>query len=247
MRRISMLLLLLLSFLVQNIDAQESLSTKNRAAIKYYEEARSHYGGGRHDEAIEFLRLAIDKDPDFIEAYLVLGDIYNGQDKYLQEMEALIRAVEIDSTFFPMTIFNIGVAAVKGGKYFEGIEWLEKFKWHYSDNRNSDQVEKWLERAKFSLEAMGNAYEIELVPAGSGVNSNYDEYWPSITADEQTLVFTVLVPRNELLYLERELPKSSLYFQEDFYFSRKSADGVWQERQYLPGSINTDGNEGAQT
>ncbi len=247
MLRIWVVLIVLLSFLVESASSQERLSTKNRAAIKFYEDARSHYGGGRPENALEALYLAIEKDPDFIEAYLVLGDIYNGQSKHQQEMEVLIRAVEIDSTFFPMTLFNIGVAAVKSGNYSEGIDWLEKFKWQYSDQRNADQVKEWLERARFSLEAVGNAYEIELVSAGVGVNSDYDEYWPSITADEQTLVFTVLVPRNEQLYRERELPKSSLYFQEDFYFSQKGADGLWQERAFLPGSINTDGNEGAQT
>lgn len=242
-----MVLIFMLPFLAESASAQERLSTKNRAAIKFYEDARSHFGGGRHESALQALYLAIEKDPDFIEAYLVLGDIYNGQSKHQQEMEVLIKAVEIDSTFFPMTLYNIGVAAVKSGNYSEGIDWLEKFKWQYSDQRNADQVKVWLERARFSLEAVGNAYEIELVSAGSGVNSDYDEYWPSITADEQTLVFTVLVPRNEQLYRERELPKSSLYFQEDFYFSQKGEDGLWQERAFLPGSINTEGNEGAQT
>ncbi len=247
MLRTWVVLIFVLLFFVESASGQERLSTKNRAAIKYYEDARSHYGGGRPDNALEALYLAIEKDPDFIEAYLVLGDIYNGQSKHQQEMEVLIRAVEIDSTFFPMTLFNIGVAAVKSGNYSEGIDWLEKFKWQYSDQRNADRVKEWLERARFSLEAVGNAYEIELVSAGPGVNSDYDEYWPSITADEQTLVFTVLMPRNEQLYRERELPKSSLYFQEDFYYSQKGADGLWQERAFLPGSINTEGNEGAQT
>jgi flagellar motor protein MotB len=239
--------LVMLSFIAESASGQERLSTKNRAAIKYYEDARSHYGGGRQEKALEALYFAIEKDADFIEAYLVLGDIYNSQSKHQQEMEVLIKAVEIDSTFFPMTLFNIGVAAVKSGNYAEAIDWLEKFKWLYSDQRNADQVKVWLERARFSLEAIGNAYDIELVSAGTGVNSDYDEYWPSITADEQTLVFTVLVPRNEELFRERELPKSSLYFQEDFYFSHKGEDGLWQERVFLPGSINTDGNEGAQT
>lgn len=247
MHRIWLVWMVLLAFAVGNSYGQERLSTKNRAAIKYYEDARSHYGGGRYDSAVEALYLAIEKDPEFIEAYLVLGDIYNGQSLHQKEMEALVKAVEIDSAFFPMTLFNIGVAAVKSGNYSEAIDWLEKFKWQYSDQRNADQVNAWLERARFSLEAVGNAYEIDLVSAGPGVNSDYDEYWPSITADEQTLVFTVLVPRNEQLYRERELPKSSLYYQEDFYFSQKGEDGLWQNRAYLPGSINTDGNEGAQT
>ena len=117
-----MLLVLLLPFMVYSAGGQERLSTKSRAAIKYYEDARSHFAGGRYENALDALYLAIEKDPDFIEAYLVLGDIYNGQSKHQQEMEVLIRAVEIDSVFFPMTLFNIGVAAVKSGNYSEGIE-----------------------------------------------------------------------------------------------------------------------------
>ncbi|GAO28816.1 flagellar motor protein MotB [Geofilum rubicundum] len=247
MQRIGVLLVVLMSFFIQGADSQERLSTKSRSAIKNYEEARSHYGGGRIENALEALYQALDKDPDFIEAYLVLGDIYNSQNMHQQEMEVLIKAVEIDSTFFPMTLFNIGVAAVKSGNYSEGIEWLEKFKWQYSDNRNAALVKEWLERARFSYEAVGNAYDIELISAGIGVNSAYDEYWPSLTADEQTLVFTVLVPRDEQLFQERDLPKSSLYFQEDFYLSQKDENGLWQNRSFLPGNINTDGNEGAQT
>ena len=61
------------------------------------------------------------------------------------------------------------------------------------------------------------------------------------------MVFTVLVPRNPQLFLERELPKSALYFQEDFYVSHREADGQWSNRESLPGEINTSGNEGAQT
>jgi len=93
----------------------------------------------------------------------------------------------------------------------------------------------------------GNTYEIELFSVGDGINSVFDEYWPSITADEQTMVFTVLLPRDMKLFEEKELPKSSLYFQEDFYVSYRSDDGIWQERSPLKGNINTSGNEGAQT
>jgi outer membrane protein OmpA-like peptidoglycan-associated protein len=63
------------------------------------------------------------------------------------------------------------------------------------------------------------------------------------------MVVTVLMPRDMALYREKgtELPKSSMFFQEDFYVSRADSNGNWQERKILPGLLNTQSNEGAQT
>lgn len=241
------ILLVFLLFSAVFTMAQERLTSKNKVAVRLYEDARRHYGMGRANEAAEALYQAIDRDPKFIEAYLVLGDIYNNQKEYLKEMEILKKAIAIDSTFFPATILNIGVAAFNAGHYSDALEWFERYRWRFSDDRSAARVKEWIDRTRFSLEAVGNAYDIQLVSAGDGVNSIYDEYWPSLTADEQTIVFTVLVPRNPQLFLERELPKSALYFHEDFFMSNRDINGEWLPRDPLPGEINTSGNEGAQT
>jgi outer membrane protein OmpA-like peptidoglycan-associated protein len=229
------------------ITGQQKLSTKNKGAIKLYEDARALYGAGKLDEASKVLYDAIDRDSKFIEAYLVLGDIFNSRKAWDKEMEILKKAVAIDSIFFPTTYFNIGVAAFNAGLYSEAIDWLELYRWRFSSDRTANRVKEWLERSRFALEAVGNAYDIKLIPAGRGINSDYDEYWPSLTADEQTMVVTVLVPRNPDLFMQRDLPKTALYFQEDFFVSEKDDEGIWVQRKALSGNINTPGNEGAQS
>src|SRR5690606_41766617 len=47
--------------------------------------------------------------------------------------------------------------------------------------------------------------------------------------------------------MEKELPKSALFFQEDFFYSYRDDNGNWSRRFALEGDINTDGNEGAQS
>ena len=158
-----------------------------------------------------------------------------------------MKAYQIDSLFFPATMYNIGVASVRVGRFKEAVEWLEKYKWKYSDKRNAEELNKWLDRARFAAHAVENAYEINLEPAGEPLHPDYDEYWPSVTADEQTLIITVLKPRDEQLFMEKELPKSALFFQEDFFYSYRDDNGNWSRRFALEGDINTDGNEGAQS
>lgn len=237
-----------LGCVVFSLQAQQRpLSSKNRGAVRLYEQAIGAYSDGRSKEALDLLNKATERDPAFVEAFLVQGDIFNEQGEHLKELEMLKQAVALDSTFHPVALFHIGVAAVKSGLYEEGLEWLERYKWQFSDDRDAERVAAWMDRARFGLKVRGESYDVQLRSLGEGVNSAYDEYWPSLTADEQTLVFTVLVPRDEALFQERILPKTFLYFQEDFYQSTRNSDGSWSQREPLPGSINTDGNEGAQS
>ena len=228
------------------------LTSKNKSAIKSYEQAQYDFGTGDTESATKYLYDAILKDKKFIEAYLFLGDIYNTRKEYLKEMEILKKAVAIDSAFFPTTYFNIGVAAFNSGLYAESIEWFELYKTKFPKSA-ADRMKDWIERANFAKEMVEKiraieSHEIELYSVGDGINSIFDEYWPSLTADEQTMVFTVLVPRDMQLFEENNLlPKTAQYFHEDFYESHRSADGIWQERKPLKGNINTQSNEGAQT
>ena len=68
---------------------------------------------------------------------------------------------------------------------------------------------------------------------GSGVNTDRDEYYPCITADEKTLLFTRLI-KDERAWDGK---------QEDFYISQKTSDN-WEMAVPLA-AINTSHNEGA--
>ena len=233
---------LLLIFTCFTLSAQNNkLTTKNKTAIYQYEKARSDYNRGETAKAETALIQAIDKDKNFIEAYLLLGDVYSSQKDYLKQMNILIKADEINSSFYSSNRLNIGIAAYNAGLYDDAIKWLK-----LEPDQSKSKV--WIDKAKFALEMKGKAHpNIELVPVGDGINSNFDEYWPSLTADEQTMVFTVLLPRDMQLFDKLDLPHSSDYFQEDLFESKRNDDGVWQIREPLKGKINSNLNEGTQS
>jgi Tol biopolymer transport system component len=74
---------------------------------------------------------------------------------------------------------------------------------------------------------------------GGNINTKDDEYWPSITADGLTLMFT----RQPRLAENKEVFET---VQEDFYISYYQ-NNLWQKAVNAGAPLNTNQNEGAQT
>jgi hypothetical protein len=83
---------------------------------------------------------------------------------------------------------------------------------------------------------MKNPQPFKLVNLGEGVNTSDYEYFPAVTADGSTFLFT----RNTRNTTGKGGPQ-----QEDFYISKKM-NGAWQTATPMT-SVNTAGNEGAPT
>lgn len=245
----TLLLFILLSGISFFSEAQSRYSVDNKRAIKFYQEGRNHYADGNLEEAKELLFKALDKEAGFMEPMLLLGDLYHSQKQWDKELEILQKALNVDSTFYVPTYYNIGIAAYHAEKYDLSIEHFKRYEKLAKNEEGRERAEAMINRVAFVKEAKANPYDIDLKSAGEGVNSEFDEYWPSITADEQTMVITVLMPRDMQLYREKgkELPKSSVFYQEDFYVSQADSNGQWQDRHVLLGHLNTRSNEGAQT
>ena len=90
----------------------------------------------------------------------------------------------------------------------------------------------------FAAEAITQPVPFEPKNLGAGVNSADPEYYPCITADDNTLIYTRRV----------KAPEIPVYgMQEDFYVSQRGNDGTWQASKPVP-VVNTRAfNEGAGT
>ncbi len=230
-------------------NAQNDYSIDHKRTIKIYEEGKNKYASGNTEEAEELLLKALDKRPEFMEALLLLGDLYHSNQQWEKEIDMLEKAVDMNPEFFPPTYYNLAKAYFQVEQYQNALNSLEKYKSFADNDEAYRKVDVMMERISFIKEAKENPHDIELRNIGDSVNSEFDEYWPSLTADEQTLVITVLLPRDMDLYREKdgELPKSSMFYQEDFYVAHADSAGEWQSRSVLPGHLNTSSNEGAQT
>lgn len=249
MKRYAGILVVMIIMCTISTKAQNRYSIDKKRIIKIYEQGRDAYAAGNYSQAKELLEKAISRAPEFIEPMLLLGDLYHSQKNWEKEIEILQQALKIDSTFFPPTYFNIANAAFLSQKYDMAIDYLHQYRIINPNKNAHKRADSMINHILFVKQIMNNPFDIELKNEGPALNSDFDEYWPSLTADEQTMVITVLFPRDMKLYMEQggELPKSSMFYQEDFYISYADSVGQWMSRQLLPGKINTNSNEGAQT
>lgn len=213
--------------------APGTYTSTNKKAIKQQEEGKKNYEFKKDKEAEKCFLKAIELDPNFVEPHIAIAYLYAEQKKVDSAIEHFKKATELNSKFFPKTFFDLGLLYLIKGNYTDAKQALEKYLAFERINPNTkEEALKYLANAKFGEEALKNPKPFDPKNVGPGINSEYYEYFPSITADGNSFLFT----RN--LRLEEGGAG-----QEDFYISEK-IKGQWQTATPMK-NINSPGNEGA--
>jgi len=239
-------------------NSQYTYSTKSKKAISAYEEALQSFNRKDYYTAVQLMKKAIKHDDEFTEAHIVLAEIYieNGDRK--KAIASYRNVIKIDPDFFPGLYFSLAQLEMMENDFESAKIHLEKYLSYKNLKPISiSQAKRKLESCIFAIEAMKNPVPFNPINIGENINTQYDEYWPSLTADEQTLVITRLVPKDLDIEGQAEVNQKDLTpdprglsimsnVQEDFYISIKE-NGFWTKALNVGEPLNTKGNEGAQT
>ncbi|MBU8893799.1 MAG: OmpA family protein [Bacteroidales bacterium] len=251
MRRFLLFIIFLLIIPAYSI-AQYNYSTSNKKAISAYGEALQSFNRMDYNSAIVLMEKAIKADNKFVEAHIVLAEIYVETGNRKNAIISYKNTIKINPDFFPGLYFSLAQLEMMENKFEEAKGHFEKYI-SYANLKpvSIARTKKKIESCDFAIEAIKNPVPFNPINLGDSINTYFDEYWPSLTADEQTLVFTRLIPvrsENELNSGNngKKIPAGLAKVQEDFYISKKG-DNQWSEAENIGEPINTFGNEGAQT
>lgn len=212
-------------------------TSTNKKAIKYFEEGKRCYETRKDAEAEKLLNKALQEDPNFVEAHSALAYLLMEKYRTPEAMEHFQKAIDINPKFFPRNYFDLALAQLLSAKYADAQRNLETYlKFDRINPNTKEQALQYLKNAKFGVEAMKNPQPFKPVNVGPGINSSNYEYFPALTADGKTFLFTRNIRKGEGV----DAPQN-----EDFYISKKVND-VWQTANPIA-SVNTMGNEGAPT
>jgi len=225
MRRYFLLILLISSNLVYG----QSLVKR---AQNSFDDAQQFVRQNIFDEAIKHLNAAVKADPKFQQAYWQLGDIYKRLRNTQKAKENYRLAVSAAPVENGSIYFLLGETELQTGDYAQAKASFESF---LANSKPVDQ--KYIEKAKkyvldcnFSIDAIKNPVAYQPFNMGFYVNSEHRDYFPALTGDGQTIIFTRNVKGNE-----------------DFFTSTQK-NGEWQKATSLSSNINTPNyNEGAQS
>ena len=97
--------MLLILFLSNCSVAQSELSSKNKKAVKLFNEGKGYYDARNNELAELSLLQATEKDPAFIEAEILLAYVYTEMGKYKKALSHYEKCVSINPDFFPEVYF----------------------------------------------------------------------------------------------------------------------------------------------
>jgi hypothetical protein len=231
---------LITSFISTGLCYSQSFHTRSNKALKIYDEGVTAYDYFDLNKAELSFKAAISIDKEFFEAYMMLGELMEKQKRYPEAVLNYRTAVKLDSMFFKPVFFSLGMAEMKSGDYTSALIHLNVYIAQTGmSEKNKLVAQKNIRNCEFALKAIKNPVPFNPVNIGSAINTTDDEYWPSITADGQTLMFT----RQPVSHSGSS---SKEFLQEDFFLSFFT-DDVWQKAINAGTPLNTRQNEGAQS
>ncbi len=217
--------------------AQAGLDTKSKKATELYIQADNFRVRGQYAEAINALTQAIQKDKKFTEAYYRLGIVYRSMKDYQRAINNFKYALTLteDIRKKKMIWFDLGDAYMVSGQYKDAIAVLSEFV--TAETQNKQRIGKangWIQNARFALDNQGAKNQYQPRALSDTVNCFPLQYFPTLTADQQELIFT-----RRRGYRDDD--------DEDLVISYKNAQGRWTTPQPISPNINTSQNEGTCT
>ncbi|MBC5773234.1 OmpA family protein [Pontibacter sp. KCTC 32443] len=232
-----LLVFLLCFFLAIGVYAQKQpLSTTSKKAESLYLKADDYARSRDFTRALELLAEAVEKDPNFAEAYLKASNLNKMMGNKAQSFEQLDKGLKLMpyNPAFANYYFDLAELNFDKGDYKAAKSNYENYlKANTKNSRFITYAKSQIETADYALQAMKEPVQFKSVQLPANINKYPLQYFPSTTADQRYLIFTA---RNGLR------PD-----QDENIFISEKKEGEWQAPVSISEIINTTANEGAAT
>lgn len=203
--------------------------TTSKKALSAYNDGQSEASRKEFAIAQGYFEKALRADSIFIDAKLALADCYIKLRDFFKAEKHFEETIALDSAYAPTAYLLLGLTEWELDKYEESIGHLQSYLRSRPQNEKDISLAKrLLASSQFAAKAIKNPVAFNPKPVGDSINTKWSEYFPSLTADGEVLIFT----------------RRDFESDENFYRS-ESNKGIWSRPEPLTG-VNTPDNEGAQ-
>ncbi len=212
-------------------------TTQDKGAIKKYEAGVECMRMQRFACALTELTKAAAADERFVEPRIMLGELAEQAGKDAEAIAHYREVMAIAPDFFPVAQLHLADLEFRAGQYAQAEANYRGYMSKEQEPLRKARAKLGITNCAFAAEAIQHPVPFEPKNLGPAINSADPEYFPCITADDGTLIYT------------RRLPEPTLaqQAQEDFMVSHRAANGTWQASKGIA-TVNTRMyNEGAGT
>ena len=243
---ISITLIFFLSLSSCQSTAQSSLyDSKSKKAIelykKGYNEFRISYGDeSKLNKAEGFVKKAIKKDPKFVTAYMLMGEIQLAKKDLNKAIEYKEKALSINPEYSKNEYYYLAEMQLRAAMYDKCKANSTRFLTYKGTNETFQYNSKqFIKNCDFAKNALQNPVNFNPINLGESINTADPEYFPSLTGDGKTIVYTRVVKDQNAIMQGGK--------QEDLYVGKTNEQNNWQVSEKFSSKINSFYNEGAPT
>lgn len=219
---------------------------KNSRADKIYEKGIKAFRQRNYSEAIQQLRNTIDIEPEYVDAHFVLGLIYIKESRMSLKTakKYFLDVIDLCPDYDPYVYYHLARIYYGAQEYEEAYKLISVF---LEDVDKIDSDEEYSnavgiqEYSAFYIEMFNNPVPFDPMPV-PGVSTEYDEYLPIISPDNEMALFT----RKFKIPPQKGDMFQSEQFKERFMFSWKEGEQFDRGRN-MPYPFNQKPNEGGAT
>lgn len=213
-------LIVLFSLIFSFGFTQSNNNQFDKKTNKSFKKAKEYYLNKNYSKAEEKLLKILERNPDFFEADILLGDLYLDINKKNAAVAYYNKALKINPDFYPPLNKILANVELSIGMYKNAKQHFIKYlSFEIVQADDAKNIKGKIKQCDFAIFQKEHPVPYHPVSLGNNINSTDDEYINSVSLDEQTLVFT---------FKERNKSKENIPLKEDLYIS-EIKDSVWQK------------------
>ncbi|MCX6247285.1 MAG: OmpA family protein [Bacteroidetes bacterium] len=214
---------------------------------KSYDEGIDFLKKGNYTEAARIMKGIIGKEPDFTDAYYVLGLSYfkRTNSNFKEAEKNFLKVVELCPSYNVYTYYYLAEISYGAEKYDSAIRYCDIFMKDVDkikSDKDYSRAADLLKYSKFYQQMIHDPVPFD-PKVVEGISTPENEYLPIITADNKMAFFT----REMKLTGEKNTLIQSEKFKEKFMFSQLQPDGKFDAGEEMPDPFNLNDNEGGAT
>ncbi|MEC8610954.1 MAG: hypothetical protein VXY06_04280 [Bacteroidota bacterium] len=160
-------------------------------AKKAYVKAEEFYQQNNDQKATEFVLSAIRQDPNYLPSYLLLGQIKEEAGKIQEAIDNYLIGLSDNNSENAWGYWKVGMLNMDLANYNEAKKAFDYFlQFNNQRSKRINSAKQQLDNCHFAIEALKNPVAFNFENMGEGINSQWEEYLPSISADGKLFVIT---------------------------------------------------------